>query len=103
MDVKFRQSRFDGAQELHVVIAVEILRKAALNAHFGGAAPHGLHGFGDQRFIGVEIGVGGIGSAAESAKCAAYDANIGKIQITIYDVGDFIAHGAPSKLVGNLG
>ena len=38
--MKIGQAFLDGAEKLDVVIAVEIFREAALDAHLGGAALH---------------------------------------------------------------
>ena len=57
MHMKFRQARFDGAKKFDVVIAVQIFRETALNAHLGGAALDGLDRFGHQRIRGMKISV----------------------------------------------
>ncbi len=57
MHVKVGQARLDGAQKFDVVIAVEIFRQAALDAHLGGAEFNRFDGFGHQRIGGVKISV----------------------------------------------
>ena len=39
-------------------------------------------------------------AAAEGAKAACFDANVGKIDVAIDDVGDHIADGLGAQLVG---
>jgi hypothetical protein len=38
-------------------------------------------------------------AAAESAKAAGFDANVGKIDIAIDDIGDDIAHGMGAQMI----
>ena len=102
MHMKFRQAGFDGAKEFDVVVSVQIFRETALNAHFGGAAIDGLERFGQQRIGGMKISIRRIGRAAEPAKSAAHDTDVGEIQISVHHVGDFVADHAPAQFVGDF-
>ena len=100
--MKFRQASLDGAKKFNVVVAVEIFREAALNAHFGGAALDRLERLGNQRIRGMKISIRRIRPAAEPAKSAADDADVGEIQISVHHVRDAVADRAPAKLVRDL-
>ena len=97
--MKFGQARLDGAKKFDVVIAVEVLREAALDAHFGGAELNRFDRLGNQRIRGMKISVRRIRPSAEPAKSAADDADIREIQIPVHHVGDAVADHAPAKLV----
>src|SRR5579863_168626 len=99
MDMKLGQARLDRAKKLDIVITVEVLRQAALNAYFGGALFNRLDGFGHQRFRGVEISVRRIRPPAETAKSAADNAHIRKIQISVYHIGNLVTDDAAANLV----
>ena len=99
MHMKFRQASLDGAKKFNVIVAVEIFREAALNAHFRGPTLDRLERLGNQRIRGMKISFRRIRPSAEPAKSAADDANVGEIQISVHYVGDAVADRAPAKLV----
>src|SRR3977135_4638462 len=98
MDMQLGQSRLDGAKQLGVIAALQVFWKPALNAHLGRAALDRFHRLRHERFRGMKIGVRRVRPAAESTKTSADDANVGKVQVPVYDVGNAIADRAAAKL-----
>ena len=102
MEMQVGQSRLDGAKKIGVIAAVEISWKPALNAHLCGAALDRFHRFRHERFRGMKIGVRRVRPAAESAKRAADDADVGEVQVPVHDIGNAIADRAAAKFVRHL-
>jgi hypothetical protein len=93
------QPRLDGAKQIGVIAALQVFWKPALNAHFGRAALDRFHRLRHKRFRGMKIGVRRVRPAAESAKSAADDANVGEVQVPIHDIGDAVADRAVAKFI----
>ena len=96
------QSRLDGAKKIGVITALQLFWKPALNAHLGSAALDRFHRLRHERFRGMKIGVRRVRPAAESAKSAADDADVGEVQVPVHDVGNAIADRAAAKLIRHL-
>ncbi len=77
----------DGAKDVAVEESVEIARQPALDADFGGAGVPGLLSFADDIRRRERVGVGSVGAFAETAEAAADEADVGKINVAIDNVG----------------
>ncbi len=94
-----RKILLDSLQDVNIQLAVHLWRQAGLYTHLGGAKAcrlfcpsHYFFGWQKVALFFAEI-------PAESTKAALLDADICKVDIPVYDVGDNVAHGLSPELV----
>jgi hypothetical protein len=94
--------RLESKEEITVIERIDITGEATLDTELGGTERGGFGGFGNERFVGMEVSFVRIRAAAESAEGAADDAYVGEIEIAIDDVGDGIAQNPAAELVSDF-
>ena len=99
MDVHAGNGSFYGAQNVAVVERRQIARQAALDADFSGAQFPGSLLCGPC-LRGMKVRVGLSRAAAEAAKLAADETDVGEIDIAVDHVGDNVADQIRSQRVG---
>ena len=83
---------FHRAQNVAIIKLRQAARQAALDADFGRAQFPGFDGFlRDLSSSDEEVSVGLARAAAEGAELASHKADVGEIDVAIYDVGDDVA------------
>src|SRR3972149_2226851 len=100
MNMERRQRFFQCPAEFDVMPTVHAGRQAGLNANFGGAEVISFLGAPNDFLERQEIAFLGQMTAAEGAEAAGLDANVGKIDVAVNDVGDHVARGARAKMIG---
>ncbi len=80
-----------GAQNIAIVKWRQAMRQSALNADFGSADFPGFASFLGHLLEAEKVGVGFAWAAAEGAEFAADEADVGEIDIAVYDVGDDVS------------
>jgi len=100
VDVHARDGILHGAQDVAIIKLWQAMRKAALDADFGGAQIPCFFTFARHVFERMKIGVGLARSATEGAKLAAYKTNVGEIDIPIHHVADDVANEIAPQRIG---
>ena len=100
VNVHFRQFRFEGRAEFYVKIALHLRRQAGLDANLGSPVVPGFLGPAHDFIERQEVALLLAKVPAESAKAAALNADIGKVDVAVDHIGDQIAGGAAAQLVG---
>ncbi len=91
-----------GAQNVAIVKRRQVVRQSALNANFGRTDFPGFARLLRNLLEAEKVSVGFARAAAESAKFAADEADVGEINIAVYDVGDDISDQlSPQGIGGN--
>src|SRR5580704_101990 len=78
-------------QNVAIVKGRQAVRQAALNANFSGADLPGFSCLLGDLVEAEKVRVGFTRAAAEGTELAAYEADIGEINITVHDIGDDIS------------
>ncbi len=100
VDVDIRSFLLDGAADIDVEVAVHLWWQARLNADLGRSEVPGLPGPAHQLLDGQEIGFLLAMASTEGTEAAALDADVGEVDVAVYDVVHYVTDGPASKLVG---
>src|ERR1051325_854308 len=100
MDVYFRKSVFECPAEMHVVPSIHSRRQARLHADLRRAKLARFARATDNLFNGKKVALLGEMAAAERAKTAGFDADVGKVDVPIDDVSYKISDGFRTEIVG---
>src|SRR6185503_14251528 len=87
-----RHGCLHGPQNISVIVRIKAAWQAALNAYLGGTDLRGVHRLARNFFRSVEVDVFLARAPAESAELAANEANVGEVDVPVYDVGNEVAN-----------
>src|SRR5581483_7140787 len=90
VNVHLRDGRFHRAEDIAIVKGRKTAGQTALNADFAGAEFPGLNGFFRDLLRLEEVGVGFARASAEGAELATNETDVGEVNISVYDVGDYL-------------
>ena len=100
VDVDVREELLDPPGQPDVEVALHFGGEAGLDAHLGRAeVPRFLRAPQDL-FLGEKIALLLAEVAAERAEAAPLDADVGKVDVAVHDVGDGVPHRLTPQMVG---